>query len=68
MITNAFSIDLGLAHIEILSMRIDQKDCDHLNIRSTEIEVCCHACQSVPYSFHGYDREITIQHLSILGH
>jgi transposase len=67
MITSTFSINLDLPYVEVLSIRIDQESCYHLNIRSTETEGCCHVCKAVSPHFHGYDREITVQHLPILG-
>lgn len=67
MITSTFSIDLGLPHAEVLNIRTDQMGHYHLEVRSTETEGCCHICGAVLSNSHGYDREITIQHLPILG-
>lgn len=67
MTTSTFSIDLGLPHVEVLNIQTNQEGVYHLEIRSTETEGCCHICKTVSSNFHGYDREITIQHLPILG-
>ena len=67
MTTSTFSIDLGLPQIKILNIQGDKEGNYQLEIRSTETEGCCHVCGTVSTHFHGYDREVTIQHLPILG-
>lgn len=67
MITSRFSIDLGLLHVEVLTVTTDQQGNYHIEIQSTETQGSCHQCGETTDSLHGYDRKITVQHLPILG-
>lgn len=65
--TTSIPIDLGLADIEVLSVRTDGNGDYHIKIRSTLKEGECHVCGKRITKHHGHDREIKIRHLSILG-
>jgi transposase len=67
MITSTFSIDLGLENTEITEVTTDKNGHYHIKIRSTETEGVCRICGNKITAFHELDREITIQHLPILG-
>ena len=67
MLTNTFSIDLGLPDVEVLDVQTDQQGHYQIKIRSTQTEGRCHACGEATSHFHSYDRKITVQHLPILG-
>ena len=65
--TTSFSIQLDLPHVEIDSVQIDQDGNYIIRVHSTLIGCQCHQCGQHITKFHGYDREIQIKHLPILG-
>jgi len=67
MITNHFSIDLGLPHVEVLDVTTDKQGNYHIEIQATETQGICRKCGRSCDYLHGYDRKITVQHLPILG-
>ena len=67
MITSTFSIDLGLDSIHLTEVTTNEKGHYHVKMCSTETEGVCRVCGNKITAFHEFDREITIQHLPILG-
>ncbi len=65
--TTSFSIQLDLPHVEIDSVQLDQDGNYIIRVHSTLIGCQCHQCGQHITKFHGYDREIQIKHLPILG-
>lgn len=67
MLTNTFPIELGLPDVEILDVQTDQQGHYQIKIHSTATQGRCHVCGETTSHLHGYDRQITVQHLPILG-
>ena len=65
--TTSFSIQLDLPHVEIDSVQLDREGNYIIRVHSTLIGCQCHQCGQHITKFHGYDREIQIKHLPILG-
>jgi transposase len=66
-VTKTFSIELDLPDVEIDSVQIDRDGTYLIRAHSTLIGCRCHQCGQPITKFHGYDREIRIKHLPILG-
>jgi len=62
-----FEIPLGPSDIKIEKVEISQKGDFMITVRSLIEETKCHKCGQIITKFHGYDRAITLRHLSILG-
>ncbi len=58
---------LGIPDIQIISVKIDQKNQVIVTVKSTLTCAECHKCGRIICRFHGYDREIMIKHLPIFG-
>ena len=60
-----FFIDLKLENIEIVRVEEDQNEEIHIYVKCNAKSTCCSKCKSVLYQFHGYSKEVEIEHLSI---
>lgn len=65
--TASIQIDLGLPGIEVIQVKNDVDGNYHITIGSTLDAGKCHVCGEKISKFHGFDREICIRHLPILG-
>ncbi len=62
-----FLIPLDIPNVEIENVEIKPNGDYVIMVRSTEKGTKCHICGKKNCKIHGYDREITLRHLSILG-
>ena len=67
MTTISFPIELDIPNVEIESVRVNREGHYEIRVRSTINGCSCHQCSKSITKFHGYDREIRLRHLSILG-
>lgn len=63
----SFEIPLDLEDVKIETVEFTKNHEILITVRSTLDGVFCHQCGQNITDFYGYDREITLRHLSILG-
>ncbi len=63
----SFEIPLDLEDVKIETVEFTQNHEILITVRSTLDGAFCHQCGQNITDFYGYDREITLRHLSILG-
>jgi len=63
----SFEIPLDLKDVKIETVEFTKNHEVLITVRSTLDEAFCHQCGRNITDFYGYDREITLRHLSILG-
>jgi len=64
---NDIIIPLDIPDVEVEKMEIKQNGDIIITVRSTANGTKCNKCGSNIYKSHGYDKEIVLRHLSILG-
>jgi transposase len=61
-----FTIELGLSHIKIKSIKIDEFGNYHIYVSCTATKTVCHKCGKTITNVHGHCEETVIEHLPIL--
>lgn len=67
MTINTFPIQIDIPNVEIIDVKINNKDEYEIRVVSTQEGCQCHQCGQTITKFHRNDREIRIKHLPILG-
>lgn len=67
MSDNHISLPLDIPNVKVLRTEINDKDDFIIVIESTIEETSCRKCGQTIRDFYGYDREITLRHLPVLG-
>lgn len=64
--TTKFIIELGLSHIKIKSIKIDEFGDYHIYVSCMATKTVCHKCGKTITNVHGHCEETVIEHLPIL--
>ena len=62
-----FEISLDIQNLEIEKVEINKMGNIRIYVKSTINGTICRKCSKKIFKFHGYDKEIFLRHLSILG-
>ena len=62
-----FEVSLDIADVEIVKVETNKKGELIITVRSTIEETHCHKCGKKITKVHGYDKPLSLRHLSILG-